>query len=90
MAGSAITEIIARNRSDDHVLKAHPAGGLSDARRFISLEREGPGGGDSAEMAGASAAVAGDHEGRRALAPTFPVVRAAGALTNGVQLQFVQ
>src|SRR5213076_3084879 len=42
------------------------------------------------ETTGARAAVAGNHERRRALAPALPVVRTFRALANGVQLQLVE
>src|SRR5882724_9294362 len=73
MFRTSIGEIIPRNGGDHDVLKTHPVGGFSDARRFVGFESEGPGGSNGAEMAGAGAAVTSDHERRRAFTPTFPV-----------------
>src|SRR5712692_3494070 len=62
MFRTSIGEIIPRNGGDDDVLKTHPVGGFSDARRLVGFESEGPRGSNGAEMAGAGATVAGDHE----------------------------
>ncbi len=68
----------------------HPPRRLGHARRFVPFERERLGRADRAKAARARAAVARDHESRRALLPAFPMVRALGAFADRVQLQFVQ
>ena len=88
--GSAVLEIVAGHGGDDDVLEPHPAGGLCDARGFVGVQGQGLESRHGAEAAGAGATVAGDHEGRGAPAPTFPMVRAFGAFADGVELQFVQ
>ena len=60
------------------------------ARGFIGFQRERFGRADGAKAARARAAVARDHERRRAFAPAFPMVRALGAFADGVQLEFVE
>ncbi len=90
MLRAAVLQIVARHRCDDDVPQLHPARRLRHAPRLVVFERQRLGGADRAKSAGARAAVASDHERRRALAPTFPVIRTFRALADGVQLQFVQ
>ena len=56
----------------------------------FGFERQRFGGADRAKATGAGAAIAGDHERRRAFLPTFPMVWALGAFANRVQLEFTQ
>ena len=56
----------------------------------VGFERERFGGADRAKAARTSAAVARNHERRRAFAPAFPMVRALRAFADGVQLQLVE
>jgi len=51
------------------------------------FQREGFRRCDGAKSARACTTVTRDHEGSRALAPTFPAVRALRALANRVQAQ---
>jgi hypothetical protein len=90
MIGAAVGEVIAGNGRDDDVAQAHPTGGLGEAGRFFGVEWQGFGGGDSAESAGTSAVIAGDHEGGGALAPAFPMVGATGAFADRMKLKFTE
>jgi hypothetical protein len=90
MISAAVFQIIARDGGDDDVIEFHAAGGFGDAHRFVGFEREGLGGFDGAEGAGARAVVAGDHEGGGAFAPAFPVVGAFGAFADGVEAEIVE
>ena len=90
MFRAAVLQVIARHRRDDDVPQPHPPRRLGHAHRLVGFQRERFGRADRAKAAGARAAVAGDHEGGRAFAPAFPMVRAFGAFADGVQLQFVK
>src|SRR5688500_6540758 len=72
------------------MLKLHPTRCFRDALRLICFQRERFGGVNGAESAGACAAIACDHESRRAFAPAFPMVRAFGAFANGMKPQILK
>ena len=90
MLRAAVRHVVAGDGGDDDVFQFHPACGLGHAERLIGFERERFGRGHGAKAAGARAAVAGNHERRRAFAPAFPMVRALGALADRVQLEFAE
>ncbi len=72
MFRAAVLQIIPRHRRDDDVPQPHPARRLGHAHRLVGLQRQRFGRADRAKAAGARAAVAGDHERRRALFPSIP------------------
>ena len=90
MFRAAVLQVIARHRRDDDVPQLHPPRRLGHAKRFISFERERLGGRNRAKAARTRAAVACDHERRRAFAPAFPMIRALGAFADCVQLQLIE
>jgi hypothetical protein len=90
MFGAAIRQIIPGHRCDHDVFERHATRGFRHPRRFVGFQRERFGRGDRAEPAGPGATVPCDHKGGGAFAPTFPVIRAFGALANGVQTQIRQ
>src|SRR5258706_10673466 len=90
MVSTAVMQIVASDCSDDDMLKAHSVGGLRDPSRFVVFEGKRLRRGDSAEVAGPRATVAGNHESRSAAAPTFPVIWAAGAFAYSMQVQFIE
>src|ERR687894_630811 len=85
--GPAIREFIAIHAGDHGVLEAHLLCGVGDAVGLVEVELGGLAGQNGAEPARAGADVAEDHEGRRAVVPTLPDVRAAGLLADGVEVQ---
>src|SRR2546425_5731324 len=90
MVGAAIGKVVAGNGGNDDMPETQATSGLGHAIRFVGFQCVRSGRGDCAKAARAGAAVASNHEGGGALAPAFPMVRAAGALTNSVELEFVQ
>ena len=90
MIGAAVGQVIASHGGDDDMLELHAPRRFGDTRGFVPFKWKRLGRVYSAEAACAGAAVAGDHESGGAFAPAFPVVRAARAFANGVQLQFVK
>jgi hypothetical protein len=84
--GAAIRQIVASYGSDHHMLQPHSPRGLCNARRFIRFESKGFGGRHGAKVAGARAAISGDHERCCPLAPALPMVGTARAFANSVQL----
>ena len=90
MLGAAIGEIVSGNSGDDDVFEFKAASGFGDAGGFIGFESERASGGDGAEVAGAGATIAGNHEGGGAFAPALPMIGTTGALTDGVEVQFIE
>jgi hypothetical protein len=90
MSRSAIGQIIAGDPGNHHVAQAHSAAGLGHPRRLIRIQGKRFGSGNGAEMAIPGAAVAANHEGGRAFAPTFPVIRATGAFAHGMEAQVLE
>ena len=84
---AAVFHVITGYGGDDDVVQSHAFRGLGHSLRLIGLQSEGLGRFHRAEAAGTCAAVSGDHEGGRALAPAFPAVRTLGLFADGVQLQ---
>ena len=87
VAGALVRQVVALHAGDDDVAQGHAGGGLGHALGLVRFDRLGAKGLDGAELAGARTAVAEDHEGGAALVPALAQVRAARALTDGVQPQ---
>ena len=88
--GSPILEVIPGHGRDHHVLETHATGGLGHSLRLVLFQCQRFGGRHRAESAGASAAIAGDHEGRRALAPALPMIGALGTFAHRVETQAIE
>lgn len=86
MVCATIGEVIASNGCNDYVIEIESANSFGNALGLVFFEREGLGGFDSTETAGAGADITSDHEGCGAAAPTFPAVRALSTFANGVEL----
>ena len=80
---SAVVEIVAIDRCDDHVPQSQLAHRLGDIARFVRIEGAGFTGGDVAEGAGPRADLAHDHESRVLLLPTFADVGARRLFAHG-------
>ena len=87
MQRTAIGQVIACHRRDHHMIEAQPLHRLRHALRFIGLQREGLGGLDRTKPTGPRAALTGNHESGRALAPALPTIGALRLLANRVQLE---
>jgi hypothetical protein len=87
---TSVLQVIASNRSDHHVPQPHSSCRFGNACGLVGFERKWLGGIHCAKATRPSAAISTDHEGSRALGPTFPMVGAHCALANRVQLQLVQ
>src|SRR5690606_33927874 len=88
-AGAAIGEFIAGDGRDDAVLEIHLGHGVGDTGRFGDVVFGRPAGLNRAEIAGAGADVAQNHDRGSAARPAFAEVGALRAFTDGVQLVFV-
>ena len=83
--GSPIRHIVSSHRGDDDMFQIHPHDSLGHPLGFVRFEGKGFGGGDGTKSAGAGAAVTGNHEGSRTLAPAFPAVGTLSAFADGVE-----
>jgi hypothetical protein len=83
--GSAVGEFVAGHTGDDAVAQAHGGDCFGHAGRLAKVEFGGPPGLDRAEVAGAGADIAQDHQGGRAAGPALAKVRAFRALADGVE-----
>jgi len=85
---AAIGLIVAVDGSHHGIAQAHELRRFSHPLRLLLVRRRsGFAGRHGAKAAGARADIAQDHERRRAVFPAFAHVRAARALTNGVEPQ---
>src|SRR5438552_9568830 len=87
MFRSTIGQIVAGHGGEDDVLESHAPSAFGDARRLIGFQRKRFSGRDGTKVAIPGAAVSGNHECRRALAPALPVVGTSGAFANGVETE---
>ncbi|MDF2704337.1 MAG: hypothetical protein K0S10_3285 [Rubrobacteraceae bacterium] len=85
--GPTVVQLVAVDARYDGVLEAHLSGGVGHAPRLVEVELGRLTGQDGAETARAGADVAQDHEGRGAVVPALPYVRAPRLLADGVQTQ---
>jgi hypothetical protein len=67
------------------VFKLHPANGFSNASRFVEVQRERFGRGDSTKSTRPSASFPRDHKGGGSLAPALPSIRALRRLADRVK-----
>mmetsp|Transcript_23274 Transcript_23274/g.57784 ORF Transcript_23274/g.57784 Transcript_23274/m.57784 type:complete len:274 (+) Transcript_23274:244-1065(+) len=85
---AAVRDVVAVNRSEDHVFKSPLCDGFGDVARLVGVERRrGVGGFDAAEAAAAGAGVAHEHEGGGAAAPALADVGAPRLLADGGETQ---
>ena len=87
LAGAAIGQIVAIDRSDDDVLEPQLRGGFGDMLGLGRVDRARHPGLDVAERAGAGADVAQDHHRRVLLGPALADVGAGGLLAHGVEVE---
>src|SRR5580765_1106154 len=90
MLRPAVGKVIAGDRRKHDMPEPQTSRRLCHTGGFIGFQGERFGGGDRAEMTVPRAAVSGNHEGSRALAPAFPVVWTPGALADGMEAQILQ
>src|SRR5436309_1558184 len=86
----AILQIISRDGRDHHMLESEAMRRFGHPPRFICLQCVRPCRRDRAKTAGARAAVSRDHERSGSFAPTFPMIRTAGAFANRVKIQLLK
>ncbi len=84
---SAVGEVVSGDTGDDRVLEVERRDGGGDPRRLVRIEGQRLAGVDETESAGPCASIAEDHEGRGAVRPALVDVRAAGFLTDGVEVE---
>ncbi len=88
--GTAITQIVAVYRCDDHITQLHVGDGFSQIQRFGRVRRLRATMRDIAETATACANLAQNHKGCGTVAETFMDVRAAGFFADGDQMVLAQ
>ena len=86
MLRAAISEVVAVDRGDDHVLETELLHRLGDAFGLVRIERLRQAGLHVAEGAGAGAGVAHDHEGGVLLLPALADIGAARLLADRHEL----
>ena len=87
-SGSTVGLVVAIHGSDDGIAQAHLLDGFGNAQRLVFLGRANRlARRDGAETAGARADVSQNHERGSAMIPALAHVGAAGALTDGVQVE---
>ena len=67
MGGAAVRQIVAIDRGDDRIGKAHVRHGLGEMVRLVGVGRRRPAMGHVAKRTAARAQIAQDHEGRGAV-----------------------
>ena len=77
-----VGKVVAGHGRDDRVRQAHALHRFGHASGLVRVERERMARVDEAEPAGSRAALAVDHERRRAVGPALEDVRAAGFLAD--------
>ena len=85
VSGAAVIEIVAIDRSHDHMLEAELCRCFGDPSGLGAIERARQAGFDVAERAGARANIAHQHEGRVLLVPALADIGAPRFLADGVQ-----
>ena len=82
-----VGQVVAGDGSDDRVRKPHPLHRFGHATGLVGVERERMTRVDETEPAGPRAALAVDHERRRAVGPALEDVRTAGFLADGDEVE---
>ncbi|MCY1183855.1 hypothetical protein D9M73_245060 [compost metagenome] len=88
--GTAIAQVVAVHRGDDHILQAQVGDSDGQVLRLIHIQRLGPTVADITERAAPGADVAHDHERGRTAGETLAQVRAGGLFADAVQLVLAQ
>jgi len=84
-ARAAVRQLIARDTGDDDMTEVHPGHRVRHPRRLSEIQLCWTACLDGAEVAGARADVAEDHDRGGAARPALAQVGALGALADGVQ-----
>src|ERR1700732_2095524 len=87
MICSPISQVVARNSGDDHMLQVHSPDRFRDTQRLVDFQGKWLSRGNRTKTARTRTPLASDHESSGSLTPALPTIWTLGGLAYRVQPQ---